>query len=230
MRSITHTSFNQSGMALIISLIILLLLTLISVSAMKVNSLEEKMAGNDRNRNTAFQAAEAALRAGEARILDLWRNKTPPQNPPVISDPANGTGSIEYFCNGSTDRARIDSATAAVIQDQPGVFHAVASDQKTSLVYGCGDCTVNCPVPDENNPAIWTNNNLTVEVQTGDTSLAAQPRYFVTYIYSWHPDKANANETPIYKFTVTARGVGKSDTSVVILRSYFGGSTEFAED
>lgn len=59
---------RQRGVALIISLIFLVLLTLIAVSAMQGTILQERMAGNTRNRMLAFQAAEAALKAGEASI------------------------------------------------------------------------------------------------------------------------------------------------------------------
>jgi type IV pilus assembly protein PilX len=57
---------RQTGAALVVSLLLLLVATLIGVTAMQVTSLEEKMAGNLRDRNLAFQAAESALRAGEA--------------------------------------------------------------------------------------------------------------------------------------------------------------------
>lgn len=57
---------RQSGVVLPISMIMLLLLTLISITGSQVTGLEEKMAGNSRDYNLAFQAAEAALRAGEA--------------------------------------------------------------------------------------------------------------------------------------------------------------------
>ena len=59
---------HQSGAVLAISLIMLLLLTIIGVTATQVTGLEEKMAGNLRNQNLAFQAAEAALRAGEEAV------------------------------------------------------------------------------------------------------------------------------------------------------------------
>ena len=59
---------QQSGAVLIISLIILLLLTLIGSSSIQTSSLEEKMAGNLRDRNIAFQAAESALRDAERDI------------------------------------------------------------------------------------------------------------------------------------------------------------------
>lgn len=60
----------QSGVVLFISLIMLLLLTLIGVTSVQTTILEEKMAGNMRNRNLAFQAAEAALRHAEQYVID----------------------------------------------------------------------------------------------------------------------------------------------------------------
>jgi type IV pilus assembly protein PilX len=56
---------KQTGAVLIVSLIMLMLLTIIGVTGTNVTSLEEKMAGNMRDRNLAFQAAESALQAGE---------------------------------------------------------------------------------------------------------------------------------------------------------------------
>ena len=59
---------KQQGVILIISLVMLLLLTLIAMSGMQTTTLEEKIAGNKRNRNLAFQAAESALREAEQWI------------------------------------------------------------------------------------------------------------------------------------------------------------------
>jgi type IV pilus assembly protein PilX len=59
---------HQSGVVLLVALIILLLLTIIMITAMRMSSLEERMAGNMRNKNIAFQAAESALREAEAFI------------------------------------------------------------------------------------------------------------------------------------------------------------------
>lgn len=58
----TATSTSQNGAALITGLIFLVVLTLISLSAIKSTSLEERMAGNARDQDVAFQAAEAGVR------------------------------------------------------------------------------------------------------------------------------------------------------------------------
>ena len=53
---------RQSGAALIVSLLFLVMLTLVGISAMTTTTLEEKMSANARDYNVAFQSAEAALR------------------------------------------------------------------------------------------------------------------------------------------------------------------------
>ena len=63
---------KQTGLVLTVSLIMLLLLTLIGVTSTNVTTLEEKMAGNARDQNIAFQAAEAALRGGENQIETIF--------------------------------------------------------------------------------------------------------------------------------------------------------------
>jgi type IV pilus assembly protein PilX len=64
-------SRHQRGAALIVGLIMLLLLTLIGVAGMRDTLLQEKMAGNMRDREIALQAAESALRAAEAQLGQL---------------------------------------------------------------------------------------------------------------------------------------------------------------
>jgi len=59
---------HQSGVILVVSMIMLLLLTLIGITGMQVTGLEEKMAHNSVDKNKAFQAAEAALRDAERFI------------------------------------------------------------------------------------------------------------------------------------------------------------------
>ncbi|MCZ4306611.1 PilX N-terminal domain-containing pilus assembly protein [Zoogloeaceae bacterium G21618-S1] len=60
---------SQSGSALIVGLILLLVMTMLGLTAMQTTSLEERMSGNMRDRDLAAQAAEMALRAGENEAL-----------------------------------------------------------------------------------------------------------------------------------------------------------------
>ena len=68
---------TQSGVALIVSLMLLIVITLLGISGMRTTTLEEKMAGNMRDMQLAFNAAETALREGE----EILRQPTlPPFN------------------------------------------------------------------------------------------------------------------------------------------------------
>ena len=60
---------KQRGTILFISLIILLLLTILGVTSMSNVTMEERMAGNLRDGDLAFQSAEAGLRDAEAWLL-----------------------------------------------------------------------------------------------------------------------------------------------------------------
>lgn len=59
---------SQRGITLVMGLLFLVVLTILGLAAMRGTILEERMAGNARDRNLAFQAAEAAIRAGERKI------------------------------------------------------------------------------------------------------------------------------------------------------------------
>ena len=69
----TTSSLNklstQQGVALFISLVLLLVLTIAGVSAVQTTSLEERMARNTHDHLLAFQSAESALREAEGWIL-----------------------------------------------------------------------------------------------------------------------------------------------------------------
>jgi len=59
---------SQAGAVLIVSLVLLLVLTILGIAGVQNTTMEERMAGNYRDRFSAFQAAEAALRFGERSV------------------------------------------------------------------------------------------------------------------------------------------------------------------
>jgi type IV pilus assembly protein PilX len=62
---------RQRGAVLVVALLMLLVMTILGVTAMQMSRSEERMAGNSRDVNLAFQGAEAGLRDGEGRIEPL---------------------------------------------------------------------------------------------------------------------------------------------------------------
>lgn len=75
---------RQQGMALVMALVFLLLLTMLGVTALSTSSLEEKMAGNSKDRGVAFQAAESALLHAEYWLLA--QGNLPIFDPAVLTD------------------------------------------------------------------------------------------------------------------------------------------------
>src|ERR1700723_2050697 len=59
---------KQSGVVMFVALILLLILSLLGVTAARMQTVEERMARNDDNREIGAQAAEAALRAAEVGL------------------------------------------------------------------------------------------------------------------------------------------------------------------
>lgn len=82
--NISPTRHSEQGAVLITGLIFLMILTMLGLSSSQVSGLEQRMAGNHRDQSLAFHMAEAALRAGEAHIEQIYKN-----------------GSIANFCDGS---------------------------------------------------------------------------------------------------------------------------------
>lgn len=110
MRQTSLTRKGQSGAALIVALIFLLLMTLLSTSSMRTATMQERMAGNMRDWNLGFQSAEAALREAERWLLDtdvlpefddtggLYQLNSPDRPVWVGENLTSGAGgSIEYL-------------------------------------------------------------------------------------------------------------------------------------
>ncbi len=111
---------HQSGVVLAISLIMLVLLTLIGLSAMQTTTLQEKMSGNMLDKNIAFQAAESALKAAEASLAG-------PGALPAFVDA--GTG------GGYSENSTIPTATA-ILTDAFWTDNPVAQSTVTTLGNG----------------------------------------------------------------------------------------------
>lgn len=110
------TLHRQTGSALIIALVFLLLMTVIGVAASRTTTIQERMAGNVRDRNIAFQSAEAALRAGEAELQAATLPQFTGANGLLLQQPLGGRAAFWNSYNwaeGSRTGPAIDGAAAA---------------------------------------------------------------------------------------------------------------------
>ncbi|MEE8877080.1 PilX N-terminal domain-containing pilus assembly protein [Pseudomonas helleri] len=64
---------KQSGMVLLVSLTLLLLLSVLGLTSLQSAVQQEKMAGSVWFANQSLQAAETGLRMGEAQVQTQWR-------------------------------------------------------------------------------------------------------------------------------------------------------------
>jgi type IV pilus assembly protein PilX len=96
---------NQKGAALVISMIFLLIITLLSVSAMRTTNIDTKIATNHQFKELSFQAAESAL-----------ATVTTPDPPDVLipnSTPGATAQNTSYFSSpGTTDQPALSADLA----------------------------------------------------------------------------------------------------------------------
>ena len=177
---------NERGAVMITALMILLLMTIFGVSTMDTNILEERMAGNMRDRNIAFQAAESALRVAESWIAAQTTL-------PDVRDTS-------------------DSTDTSVLWD---------------LNDADPDTSNNIPWWEESaRSAGWWKANAVV-VSGGDKVAGLsddnQPRYLLEKLppRPGSLEAAQSIEGADTFVMVTARGVGVSDTTVVVLQSVY---------
>lgn len=99
-RNLKANRGRQKGAVLVVSLMILLVLTLIGVTAMTTSTLEERMAGNLKDVNLAFQASESALRDSERWLANLGTRPSPVTtcgSPPCAVWELNQVGDLKSF-------------------------------------------------------------------------------------------------------------------------------------
>lgn len=160
-----HTSTpvrRERGASLIVALIFLVIMAMLGITVANVTNLEERMAGNTRDRDLALQAAEAALRDAEVRLVNTAFRAG---RPLVVATEGNDAAYWEACFKNST---------------------------------------APCGTPEEPETSLPT---------SGEGAIAAQPQYVVQ-------SKPPAGGLQIFR--VTARAVGGSPDTVVILQAEYG--------
>jgi type IV pilus assembly protein PilX len=186
---------RQQGAILVIALLFLVLLTIIGISSISSVTLEERMAGNLREQNIAFQAAESALRDAEID-LDTGIAGTGNRDPMTVT--------VHFAADCSTAFGTAPNTKG--LCKQPAT---PAGTWQTEIVTAS---TWN-----------WTDANKTAEygAHTGATAVAGvvrAPRYVIEYLQ----EKDDGSTAPPTRyFRITARGWGASDTSTVTLQTIY---------
>jgi len=88
---------RQAGAALIVSLMLLIVLTLLGLSGMQSTIMQERMSSNVRDKGMAFQATESAIRGGEDWVRGADVNTLGnPEDGATCSPPCNIVALNDY--------------------------------------------------------------------------------------------------------------------------------------
>ena len=122
---------RQCGISLITTLLFMVAALLLGVSVMGINVMQERMVGNSRDRDLAFQAAEAALRDAE---FDIQTN--------IDSGVAFSDSCTEGLCTAPSQRSGNGVLRALPVEQQRGFDWADAARTRSY-----GEFTAGVPFP-----------------------------------------------------------------------------------
>lgn len=191
---------REKGAVLIVSLLFLVLLTMLGVTAMTGTSMEQRMAGNTRDLGIALQAAESALRDARRDINGLVLNGGVARNPAMhISQFGDGTGTNNGSCNTSGQ--------------QLGLCRPVS--------YAATVNAVLAPAPTVD----WSASSPSVRYGTFTGAqqiqgVARDPRYIIE-IFCLPQHGASIGSAPCKFYRITARGYGGNPNTQVTLQEVF---------
>jgi len=192
---------SQDGFALITSLMFLVILTVLAVSAMGTNSAEEKMLGFSRDRQIALQAAEAALRDAERYLLT-----------------GNISGATGFTSNCSSGAGLYQTRTSGL-----PIWSMLETDTT------CKDNAWLGKTTNEANGKSFKYGTLTNAGEfklDGSRSVSSQPRFIIEVITMTSTGTGSrkvgfGSGTTKYVYRVTAVGFGLRQSSRVVLQAIY---------
>lgn len=122
---------KQSGLALVISLILLVILTMLGLSSMQGTMTEIAMSGNLRESNLSFQAAEVGLISAEEYIENSI-SRTVYNNANGLLD--ENTVDPDYFDDANWNAVQVSSATIWDVHSKPKFIIKYLGDRSQNAV------------------------------------------------------------------------------------------------
>ena len=127
---------RERGVVLIIGLIMLMIITIISVAAIRTTTTDEKIAGNARDRDRAFQAAEAAVRSCLARVTV----KPVPATVRIVTPSVVGTAPVwenaGHWADDATTSYAVDSIDTTLASNPRCLIERFSIDPPSYRVTG----------------------------------------------------------------------------------------------
>ncbi|HFB6860086.1 TPA: PilX N-terminal domain-containing pilus assembly protein [Neisseria gonorrhoeae] len=191
------TSDGQRGSALFIVLMVMIVVAFLVVTAAQSYNTEQRISANESDRKLALSLAEAALREGEFRVLDL--EYTADSKVTFSENCEKGLcTAVNVRTNNNANEGSFDNI---VVQGKSTVEAVKRSCTAKSGKNSTGLCI----------------DNQGVEYKKGTGNVSKMPRYIIEYL-------GVKNGQNVYR--VTAKAWGKNANTVVVLQSYVGNNDE----
>ena len=207
---------RERGAALIVALLLLTVVSLLATSAWQMGMQEERIVGHQRDRNIAFEAAEAALRDAESDVLG------------VCASGSTGCSVRPDYINGETgfgDDGTEGSCSSAGLclpkrNERPDFTSSAAISALRTTV---------TPRSVQYGTYTRTAANRTFRGPTGQ-ALPRQPRYVIEVMCYYGGGQGMTSSfvascpTPIYRITAIGWGMRQGDNgdaTEVVLQSFY---------
>ncbi|WP_413701434.1 PilX N-terminal domain-containing pilus assembly protein [Psychromonas sp. KJ10-10] len=189
---------KQKGEIIIISLIMMLLLTIVGLTGVRISNLEERMSGNFRDHEIAFQSAEATLVEAEAFV----------ENTTFV------VGNFQSGCTGS--QCFTSTCTNGLCFN--GSFPTTGAPASS--------CSAGLTNPWED-WALWTDGSGKYKLATSLTGTSSAAKYIVEFRCFMVRDDTNSDPNAnliaewAYSFRITALARGGTADSQVMLQTTY---------
>lgn len=201
---------RQRGAILVVTLLLLMVITILAITALQVSTSEERMSGNLKDWNIAMQAAESALRDAEFDINNQCSVNTSscsPRSPAVTGETNFGNqsgGTARGTCNQST------SYKGACLPPTP----TYTTDGKP--IYPLLSGITGTWTSSTFNPVTYGTYTGAAALSTSGISAVSQQPIYMIEAMRMPTDKG---QEVLYR--ITARGWGRSTNTQVTLQSVF---------
>ena len=206
----TRTRHRQRGAVMIVTLLFLVILTMLGITALSSTTMEERMAGNTRDSQTALQAAEAALRDARRDFSNIQVQAGFGRPLPIAAADFGNDSGTPGTCNTGAYRALCLPATnpdGSSYTKLPGAILPATPNYNfndPNLVVEFGDMTGAVKVGGPDDPA----------------RLARQPRYIVE-VFCLQENGESIGVVPCRHYRITSRGYGRNPNTQVTVQEIF---------
>lgn len=194
--ALTERHKREQGSILFVALILLIILTLLAFTALRTATMQERMAGNARDRAIAFQAAEAALRGAEKYLAS---------NPSPAAATFSGTTCSAKGVYKLVNGVPYFASTGSSFSGTSTKWDGSSQDFWNQYPWETNNCSFS-----------GTSDNITF-VSSSDYGKPGKPTKSSRFVIEEMPADGNG----LASYRVTAKGWGSSDNAVVIIQATY---------